>query len=76
VLSPQQCAALRRTTKAIKPAALSREIAELAKGLEQLSITKAPKPIPRRVNRNFNYGPDPEVLGESTNRGSRRSRRI
>ncbi len=76
VLSPQQCAALRRTTKAIKPAALSREIAELAKGLEQLSITKAPTPIPRRVNRDFNYGPDPEVLGESTNRGSRRSRRI
>jgi hypothetical protein len=72
VLSTQQRAALRRTTKSLSPATLSREISDLTKELERRSLTKAPTPIRRRVNRDFNYGPDPEVLGESTNRRSRR----
>jgi transposase InsO family protein len=73
VLSPQRCGALQRTTKALRPATLSREISTLAATLERLSLTKAPTLFPRRVNRDFNYGPDPEVLGESTNRRSRRN---
>ncbi|HWD23922.1 MAG TPA: DDE-type integrase/transposase/recombinase [Acidimicrobiales bacterium] len=72
VLTPQKVTALRRVTKAIQPATLSRKISVLTAELERRSISKAATPIPRRVNRDFNYGPDPEVLGESTNRTIRR----
>jgi hypothetical protein len=73
VLSPQQCNALQRTTKTISPATLSRQISDLVAELERRALTKAPTPMQRRVNRSFNYGTDPEVLRESTNRRSRRS---
>jgi hypothetical protein len=59
-------------TKAIRPGDLSRAITALAAELEKIAITKTPAPIPRRVNKTFNYSIHPEVSGDSTNRRSRR----
>jgi transposase InsO family protein len=72
VLTPDKEAALRKMTNAIRPGDLSRAITALAAELEKIAITKAPTPIPRRVNRSFNYSLHPEVSDDSTNRRSRR----
>jgi hypothetical protein len=72
VLSPSKVASLRRITRAIRPADLSRRITALTAELEQLTIAKAPIPLPRRVNRAFNASRHPELLGEATTRRSRR----
>jgi transposase InsO family protein len=72
VCSPAEVAALRKMTKAIRPGDLSRAITALAAELEKIAITKTPTPIPRRVNKTFNYSIHPEVSGDSTNRRSRR----
>jgi transposase InsO family protein len=63
-------ASLRKMTAAIRPAALSRAITELTQDLEELALTKAPRPSPRPVNRSFNASNRPEIRGEKV-RGSR-----
>jgi hypothetical protein len=64
VLPAPTVASLRTMTAAIRPGALSRAIAELTKDLEQLALTKAPRPSPRKINRSFNASDRPEVRGE------------
>ncbi|HEX9506296.1 MAG TPA: DDE-type integrase/transposase/recombinase [Acidimicrobiia bacterium] len=73
VLSPKEAASLRKITRAIRPGDLSRRITELAAELENLAITKAPRPRPRGVNRAFNSSDRPELLGQPTTRRSRTS---
>jgi transposase InsO family protein len=71
ILAPAKIASLRRMTTAIRPADLSRAITELTAELEQLALTKAPAPLPRRVNRAFNASDRPELRGEKPPRRSR-----
>ncbi len=71
VLSESKVASLRKLTRAIRPGDLSRAIAQLAAELENLAITKAPKPLPRPVNRAFNASDRPELLSEQKPRRSR-----
>jgi hypothetical protein len=73
VIRPATAASLRKTTGAIRPGELSRQISALAVELENLAITKAPAPIARRVNRVFNFSDRPEVRGEAKPRSSRTS---
>ena len=47
--------------RAMRAAALSRAIGELTEDLERLALTKAPSPLPRKVNRAFNATDRPEV---------------
>ena len=58
VLSPQKKAALTRARNAMRPGELKREIDQLCRRLEQLAVSKAPKPI-NRVNRAFTRPPRP-----------------
>jgi hypothetical protein len=71
VLSEKKTASLRRITRAIRPGDLSRAITALAAELENLAVTKAPRSLPRRVNRAFNTSDRPELLGGSRTRRSR-----
>jgi transposase InsO family protein len=71
VLSPAQRGAFTRTRNGLHPGKLQREIARLCGQLERLALSKAPAPQ-RAVNRAFNASSHPEVLGEATNRRSRR----
>jgi hypothetical protein len=71
ILARSKVASLRRLTRAIRPGDLSRRITALTAELEQLTIAKAPKPLPKRVNRAFNASEHPELLRESTNQRSR-----
>ena len=72
VLTPAQRGGLTRARNAIHPGELQREIARLCARLERLALSKAPAPH-RFVNRAFNPSSHPEVLGEATNRRSRRN---
>jgi len=72
VLSAAEIASLDKITHAIRPAELSRRIAALTKQLEELAITKAPRPL-RKVNRAFNSSERPEIRGEEPRRRSRTS---
>ncbi len=71
ILGKAKVASLRKTTTAIRPADLSGAITELAQDLERLALTKAPTPLPRKVNRAFNASDRPEVRGEQRARRSR-----
>jgi hypothetical protein len=71
-LSKPKVSAMRRATSSIRPAALSRRIADLSAQLEHLALSKAPVPAARRVNRAFNASEHPELLREATNQASRR----
>ena len=64
VLSKATVASLGKLTRALRPAALSRAIGELTGDLERSALTKAPTPLPRKVNRAFNATDRPEVRGE------------
>jgi hypothetical protein len=83
VLSPQRIAALSRARDTLHPGELQRQIDRLCAELQRLAVTKAPTPLPKRVNRDFTKSPRPElslpgdaasrrVLGEATNQRSRR----
>ncbi len=71
ILGKAKVASLRKMTTAIRPADLSGAITELAQDLERLALTKAPTPLPRKVNRAFNASDRPEVRGEQRARRSR-----
>jgi hypothetical protein len=71
ILTPAKVTSLRRMTAAIRPAELSRAITELVAELEQVALTKAPTPLPRRVNRAFNTSDRPELRGQQSPRRSR-----
>ncbi|HLW45889.1 MAG TPA: transposase family protein, partial [Acidimicrobiales bacterium] len=73
VLPNERVAALSKMTTAIRPADLSGAITELVADLERLALTKAPTPLPRRVNRSFNASDRPEVRGEQRAPRSRAS---
>jgi hypothetical protein len=72
VLSPAKVASLRKMTRAIRPGDLSRHITALVRELENLAVTKAPRPL-RPVNRAFNSSDRPEIRGEQKARRSRTS---
>jgi len=71
VLPEAKVASLCKMTAAIRPAAMSRAIGELTADLEHLALTKAPTPLPRKVNRAFNATDRPAVRGEKRPRRSR-----
>ena len=71
VLTTAKVAALRKMTAGIRPADLSAAITELVGDLERVALTKAPTPLPRKVNRAFNASDRPEVRGEQPGRRSR-----
>jgi predicted HAD superfamily phosphohydrolase YqeG len=70
-LSEKKAASLKRITSSIRPGDLSRRITALAAELENLAVTKAAKPSPRRINRAFNVPLHPEVFDESRIQRSR-----
>ncbi len=72
-LSKATVAKLGRWTAAIKPKELASRIEALTERLEHLALNKAPATPRLPVNEAFNTRPHPEVLGESTNRRSRRN---
>ncbi|MGH9030101.1 MAG: DDE-type integrase/transposase/recombinase [Acidimicrobiales bacterium] len=61
-----------RTMARVRPAELSRRIADLTARLERLALSKAPAPMKPPVNRAFNSRPDPEIPREATNQPWRR----
>jgi hypothetical protein len=73
VLSKPLARRLEQLTEKIRPAALAGEIRSLTDRLEHLALSKAPAPPRPPVYEAFNAREHPEVLGESTNRRSRRS---
>lgn len=64
VVSRATATSLRKMTGAIRPAGLSAAILELTNELEHLALAKAPTPLLRKVNRDFNSSDRPEVRGE------------
>ena len=65
--------ALRSKCRRIHLGVLYRDIRILTLLLGRLTISKAPAPVRRPVNRSFNHPDDPEVPGEAMNHVLRRS---
>jgi hypothetical protein len=70
-LPPAKVATLRKMTTGIRPADLSGAITELVQDLERIALSKAPTPLPRKVNHTFNASDRPEVRGEQRTPRSR-----
>jgi hypothetical protein len=64
VVSQATATSLRKMTTAIRPADLSGAITELTQELEGLALSKAPAPLLRKVNRDFNASDRPEVRAQ------------
>ena len=73
VLSKATAAKLERWTATIRPNELASQIQALTERLEHLALNKSPAPPRPPVYEAFNARDHPEVLGESTNRRSRRN---
>jgi hypothetical protein len=70
-VSAAKAASLRKMTTGISPADLSGANTELVEDLERVTLTRAPRPLLRHVNRAFNASDRPEVRGEQQPRRSR-----
>ena len=70
VLQDKEIAALIKITRAIRPGDLSRRITALTEELEQLTLTKPTRSIPR-IHQAFNGAIRPGQLREETLQGSR-----
>lgn len=72
VITAARKAVLTKTLNQLQPGRTSRTIDTLIEDLERISLTKK-SVTPRKINRAFVKGRQPEVLGEATKTASRRS---